>query len=98
MKLLHDHYRNRTSGDNGVSRSLNTLNNILDNWQQKLNSQMMSETSKGKFRLSEIEWIGFFQSLDDCLDLTYKCQNSIGEPLKEDTESPLGKNEDEPKM
>lgn len=59
---------------------------------------MMSETSKGKFRLSENEWINFFQSLDDCIDLSYKCQNSIGEPLKEEKESNPRNNEDQEKM
>ncbi|CAF1132729.1 unnamed protein product, partial [Brachionus calyciflorus] len=91
IKLLHDHYRNRTSGDNGVSKSLNTLSNILDLWQQKMSSQIISENSKGKVRISESEWTSFFQALDDCMDLTYKTENAIGQPLKEGTDgSPNG--------
>ncbi|CAF0722793.1 unnamed protein product, partial [Brachionus calyciflorus] len=91
IKLLHDHYRNRTSGDNGVSKSLNTLSNILDLWQQKMSSQIISENSKGKVRISESEWTSFFQALDECMDLTYKTENAIGQPLKEGTDgSPNG--------
>lgn len=52
-----------------------------------MNSQIMSENSKGKSRISETEWTNFFQALDDCMDLTYKCENCIGEPLKERRDS-----------
>lgn len=83
MKKLHEQYRIRNNGDNGVLRSMSNLNNVFDLWYQKLLAHMQSE-QKGlnKSKLGESEWSSFYQAIDEwilCLEKTLKL---IGMNLK----------------
>ena len=82
MKRLHDQYRHRNMGENGISRLLTILINNLDVWQQKLLTQLHNENSgkAGKIKLSENEWTSFYQAIDDWLEIVAKAQGLVGMP------------------
>ncbi len=98
IKQLHEQYRNRASGDNGLSRNYSILNSGIDLWIQKLSSQLLNEKSgKFKTKLDEAEWSAFLNAIDewqDCLQLALK---AIGWPLRQNTDlkptSALNENE-----
>lgn len=80
---MHDHYRNRIGGDNGISKYLSTLNNGLDVWFQKVSTQILNENGKSKTKITEAEWLNFYQAIDELVDCTSKIEQCVGYPLKD---------------
>lgn len=83
IKQLHEQYRNRTCGDNGLSKGYSIINTGIDLWIQKLSCQIMSEKSgKAKSKFGEGEWSSFFNAIDDWQDTIQFALKSIGWPLR----------------
>ena len=84
---MHEQYRNRTSGDNGLSKNYNIINGGLDLWIQKLTSQLLSESSgKNKVKLNDSDWQAFLHSFDDWQEAIQQALKSIGWPLRHATD------------
>ena len=85
---MHDQYRNRTSGDNGVSKNLVALINGLDVWLQKMNTQLdLDNIRTSRIKLNEVEWQSFHQNFEEWQEYLLKSINLIGSPLKESLEN-----------
>lgn len=87
MKQLHEQYRVRTCGDNGMSKSLTNFVNGLDVWIQKLSTHMLNEFAKTKIKVGEAEWQALYQSFDDWFEFLNKAFNVLGNPLLETNDS-----------
>lgn len=101
---LHSQYRIRSHGDNGLTRTLISLNNLLEVWYQKFNIHVQnmgssgnnapnsavetaSSNKKGLQKLSEAEWMNFYQSIDDWIDIARKAGKFIGIAYAESAEA-----------
>jgi hypothetical protein len=88
VKLLHQQYKTRAIGDNGLSRHLINLNNGLDLWRRNLYTQILiyeDETKANKPKMTDYEWIGFYQLVDEWKGLLAKSVKSIGSLVREIT-------------
>ena len=94
MKHLHEQYRNRSTGDNGLLKCMINLNNGLDMWHQKLNFHIEGKNGKNKVKIAEGEWPILYALVDEWMDFINKAKKSVGVPLKEDEQpsanSPIG--------
>ena len=90
IKLLQEQYRNRSSGDNGLSRNYSILNSGIDLWIQKFMNQLINEKSGKSFKatskLDESEWSSFLTAIDDWQDCIKLALRAIGWPLRQHTD------------
>lgn len=101
IKQLHEQYRNRASGDNGLSKYYSILNGGLDLWIQKFTSQILSEKSGKRGKQSDTDWLSFTQAIDDWQEALQLALKSLGFPLRHVTDlqpSALHENENQPVM
>jgi hypothetical protein len=88
VKLLHQQYKTRAIGDNGLSRHLINLNNGLDLWRRNLYTQILiyeDETKANKPKMTDYEWIAFYQLVDEWKILLEKSAKSVGSLVREVT-------------
>ena len=97
MKLLHEQYRTRSSGDNGLLKTLISLNNGFDLWHQKLHFHIEGKNGKNKVRITDGEWSILYQIIDEWCEFVNRIKNFIGVPLKDES-MPNSNSPDSPKM
>lgn len=86
MKQLHDQYRVRSTGDNGLLRNILALNNGFDHWQAKLAANTQDKLGKNKAKITESEWILFYQSFDEWIEIIGRTINFIGKSMTEENQ------------
>lgn len=80
MKLLHEQYRNRSTGDNGLLKCLIGLNNGLDLWNQKFNFHIEGKNGKNKVKITDGEWPMLYQVVDEWCEYINKAKSVVGLP------------------
>lgn len=69
----------RLTGENGVARSLITLNNMLETWHSRIDSALHSSRS-----LPEAEWSRFFVQLEDWIAMLDEAEKCVGRTQREE--------------
>jgi hypothetical protein len=80
---LHEQYRIRSHGDNGVARLVLNLNNGLDVWSVKFHTFVTQKDSKTQQKIFDSEWLAFYQSLDEWMEIIKKGTPLVGSIVKE---------------
>jgi hypothetical protein len=91
MKLLHEQYRTRSTGDNGLLKCLIGLNNGLDLWNQKFHFHIEGKNGKNKVKITDGEWSILYQIVDEWCDFINKAKNFVGVSLKDEGGSNMPK-------
>jgi len=100
MLELQGQYNLRSHGDNGIASAVTHLTNMLEIWSQKLTSyvnvrdaEQISNAVTAK--PIEIDWISYYQSIDDCLDVIKRGLNKIGLVIRDVREDSASTKNDE---
>lgn len=80
------------SGDNGVANNMILFNNGLEIWQQRLElaaassgggGEKATKSENNKLKLTDADWLVFYQSFDEWFEYLKRGLMSVGNPLKD---------------
>lgn len=87
ISKLHEQYRIRSHGDNGVAKIILNLNNGLDVWSVKFHMYVTQKDSKTQQKIFDSEWIAFYQLIDEWMEAIKRGTILVGSTIKEQDEN-----------
>ena len=69
----------RLTGENGIARTLITLNNILETWHSRIDGALHSSKA-----MPEAEWSRFFVALEDWIGILDESERCVGRTQREE--------------
>jgi hypothetical protein len=89
IKNLHEQYRVRIYGENGVNRNLTNLNGSIDVWNHKLIQQLSPNAIKSSSTISEADWVMLLSSCDEWIEYVNRADSCVGLSFKEREETQI---------